>query len=66
MPRFGSAVRLFSGSYVGGSRWTGYDVAPDGRFIIRSVETEGDGGTASNIILVQNWFEELKRLVPVN
>ena len=24
------------------------------------------GGTASNMILVQNWFEELRRLVPVN
>jgi hypothetical protein len=24
------------------------------------------GGTASNIIVVQNWFEELKRLVPAN
>jgi serine/threonine-protein kinase len=44
-----------------------YDVAPDGRFfIIRSVQTEASGGTASNLIVVQNWFEELKRLVPVN
>jgi len=44
-----------------------YDVAPDGRFlIIRSGQTESGGGTASNLIVVQNWFEELKRLVPVN
>ena len=26
----------------------------------------GDAGTGPNLILVQNWFEELKRLVPVN
>ena len=44
-----------------------YDIAPDGRFvIIRSGETEAGGAAASNLILVQNWFEELKRLVPVN
>ena len=42
-----------------------YDIAPDGRFlIIRSGQAEAAGGTASNLILVQNWFEELKRLVP--
>ena len=44
-----------------------YDIAPDGRFlIIRSGQAEAGGGTASNLILVQNWFEELKRLVPTN
>jgi serine/threonine-protein kinase len=42
-----------------------YDVAPDGRFfIIRGVQTEGESGTPSNIIVVLNWLEELKRLVP--
>jgi len=44
-----------------------YDIAPDGRFfIIRSVQTEGGSGTPSNIIVVLNWLEELKRLVPTN
>ena len=47
----------------GGSR--PYDIAPDGRFlIIRSGQADAGGGPASNLILVQNWFEELKRLVP--
>ena len=32
--------------------------------MIRSVQAEAGGGTASNLILVQNWHEELKRLVP--
>jgi eukaryotic-like serine/threonine-protein kinase len=42
-----------------------YDIAPDGRFvIIRSGQAAAGGGTASNLILVLNWFEELKRLVP--
>jgi Tol biopolymer transport system component len=44
-----------------------YDIAPDGRFlIIRSGQAEAGGGTAPQIVVVQNWFEELKRLVPVN
>jgi hypothetical protein len=51
------------GAPVGGSRR--YDVAPDGGFfIIRSAQADGRDGTALNIIVVQNWFEELKRLVP--
>jgi len=42
-----------------------YDIGPDGRFVvIRSGQADVDGGTASKLILVRNWFEELKRLVP--
>jgi Tol biopolymer transport system component len=49
---------------LGGNR--PYDIAPDGRFlIIRSGQADPDVGPASTLILVQNWFEELKRLVPV-
>ena len=48
----------------GGSR--SYDVAPDGRFlIIRAVEEGAAEGTASNLVVVLNWFEELKQKVPV-
>ncbi len=43
-----------------------YDVAPDGRFfVIRTAQSE-TGGNTSNLILVLNWFDELKRLVPTN
>jgi serine/threonine-protein kinase len=42
-----------------------YDSAPDGRFfVIRTGQPEA--GTPPQIVVVQNWFEELKRLVPVN
>lgn len=42
-----------------------YDITPDGRFIvIRAAEEETKGRTAPSLILVQNWTEELKRLVP--
>jgi hypothetical protein len=44
-----------------------YDLAPDGRFIvIRPAEEETGSSTAPSLILVQNWTEELKRLVPTN
>ena len=59
---------LFELAMLVHSRWDRpYDIAPDGRFlIIRSDQAETGGGTASNLIVVQNWFEELKRLVPTN
>jgi hypothetical protein len=44
-----------------------YDVAPNGRFVVvQSGGPNADGGPASTLVLVQNWFEELKRLVPTN
>lgn len=49
----------------GGNRT--WDLAPDGRFVIIRSGLADEGGSApSNLILVLNWFEELKRLVPVN
>ena len=42
-----------------------YDVARDGRFIvIRRGQADAGGDTAPQIVVVQNWTEELKRLVP--
>jgi serine/threonine-protein kinase len=49
---------------VAGGGTRPYDIAPDGRFfIIRSGQAEA-GSIASNMIVVLNWVEELKRLVP--
>ena len=43
-----------------------YDVSPDGRFLMvkpaTAETTDGDG--SPELIYVQNWFEELQRLVP--
>ncbi len=42
-----------------------YDVLPDGRFaVIRGDQAEAAGGTAPQMVIVQHWFEDLKRLVP--
>ena len=50
---------------LGGSR--SYDIAPDGRFLIIPIgEAAVAGGTEAEIVVVQNWFEELRRLVPTN
>jgi hypothetical protein len=56
---------LFEGNYQPGyiaqGINTNYDIAPDGRFVmIRPEETSAP--TQLNVVL--NWFEELKRLVP--
>ncbi len=41
-----------------------YDISPDGeRFLMIRQRTAEETGT--DIILVENWVEELKRLVPV-
>jgi Tol biopolymer transport system component/tRNA A-37 threonylcarbamoyl transferase component Bud32 len=57
---------LFSlGDYVlAGTRGIRYDVARDGRFLL--LKDAGRGGPQERIVLVQNWLEELKRLVPAH
>ena len=47
--------------------WRPYDVSPDGRFaMITSGDTRSDTDASPKVILVQNWFEELRRLVPTD
>jgi eukaryotic-like serine/threonine-protein kinase len=44
-----------------------YDVAKDGRFLmIKPAAGSKAQDTTANLIVVQNWFEELKRLVSAN
>jgi serine/threonine-protein kinase len=60
-PRFtqGTSRVLFTGSYLGGPG-RNYDIAPDGkRFVMIEAAPPRD-----ELIVVSNWFEELKRLVP--
>jgi hypothetical protein len=56
---------LFEGDYAfgfeGGYDGRGYDVDSEGRFLMIKEEEER-GVTQINVVL--NWFEELKRLVP--
>ena len=62
----GSPAMLFQGDYLGPN--TGrqvYDVSLDGKrfLMIKPVEAQ-DRAPSDQIIVVLNWFEELKRLVP--
>jgi serine/threonine-protein kinase len=62
----GSPRLLFEGRYVRHSAPPGYqyyDVSPDGRFLMMK---EGLAQEQAQINVIQNWFEELKRLVPTN
>lgn len=63
--RAGTPRRLFDGGFITGvGRVPVYDVAADGRFLMVQ-ETSGDGEQGPpSIIVVENWTEELKRLVP--
>jgi Tol biopolymer transport system component len=63
--RFGKPQTLFPGppsSRGPGSR--AYDVAPDGRFVM--LKEAGESTESTYVVVVENWFEELKRLVPPN
>ncbi len=66
---FGNPEVVFEETYYfRGRRDLGrtYDISPDGkRFLM--IKEGGPGGEteATQLILVLNWFEELKRLVPV-
>ncbi len=67
-PRFAAAgqpVRIVDGRYYSSGPYRTYDVSPDGKrfLMIKADESQGQTAAAS-IVIVQNWFEELKRLVP--
>ena len=58
----GDAVPLFRGPYgVGSVMATEYDLHPDGQRILIAADSGPD-----EIRIVQNWFSELERLVPIN
>ena len=64
----GRADVLFPNQYFGRNGLREYDVSPDGqRFLrLRADAPTTDANILPEAILVQNWFEELKRLVPTD
>jgi Tol biopolymer transport system component len=64
---FGPPTALFSGpfSFSQSPAAGSYDVAPDGRFLLIAPAGASAGDSPPNsIVVVENWTEELKRLVP--
>jgi len=63
----GTATKLFAGRYfTGADSSRQYDVSPDGqRFLmIKEAGATNQTATPPQVIVVQHWTEELKRLVP--
>jgi Tol biopolymer transport system component len=65
--QWAAASKVFEGSYAGFPGPAGprnYDVAPDGQRFLVIKDSAAD--QSATVIVVQNWLEELKRLVPTN
>jgi serine/threonine-protein kinase len=61
--RQGNPEVVFEGNYHLFQGGPNYDVSPDGERFLMIRQDEGASST-SQIIVVQNWFEELERLAP--
>ncbi|MEE8349995.1 MAG: hypothetical protein V3R94_10510, partial [Acidobacteriota bacterium] len=59
----GTPQLLFEGEYPSIGTRAAYDVTPDGRRFLMVRESE-EASTVTQLNVVLNWFEELKRLVP--
>src|SRR5262249_50738011 len=55
---------LFEGAFRADGAFRGYDVTPDGQRFLMVREIPQQPARVSQMVLVQNWHEELKRLVP--
>jgi hypothetical protein len=64
---YGTPQQLFAGSYaetlVGYMR-ANYDVSPDGQHFLMLKPVRRESAPVTQISVVLNWVEELKRLVP--
>jgi len=61
----GAAKPLFQGPYYGLTAGRSYDIAPDGKRFVMIKEATPTSSAPVQLVVVQNWFEELKRQVPV-
>jgi hypothetical protein len=64
-------VELFQGPYYissGGSPRPQYDVTADGQRFLLLASVPGTNASVARprMVVIQNWFDELKRLVPTN
>jgi hypothetical protein len=63
----GTPAKLFDAPYFFGfGPGRNYDVSSDGqRFLmLKPSDADGEPASAARLVLIQNWFEELKRRVP--
>ena len=51
--------------YASGGIWRSYDISPDGqRFLVMKQDASSGQSAAPGFVVVQNWIEELRKLVP--
>ena len=64
----GTPAAVIKGDYIAPQAGRQYDVTADGKRFLMIKDAASDGGaqTRNQIVVVQNWFDELKRLVPVD
>jgi hypothetical protein len=65
----GKPAMLFQGQYLLGPGGPTYDVSPDGRRFLMVKQGSNSpigAGVPFRFVIVENWVEELKRLVPTN
>ena len=62
----GIPVRLLEGPYVIGRPQPAFDLSPDGLRLLTLTEDTGARSDQQQIILVQNWLDELRQLVPID
>jgi eukaryotic-like serine/threonine-protein kinase len=63
----GSPMKLFAGPYeTGPLSGRNYDLSADGKRFLMVKQPAGSQATTPQIVMVQHWVEELKRLVPAS
>ena len=60
----GNPAVVFEENYVGYTIGRPYDIAPDGERFLMIKQAGAGEDSATELILVQNWFQDLERLVP--
>lgn len=58
-------MKLFEGPYFRSLNGRTYDVSPDGQRFLMIKDADATAGGPPQIIIVENWLDELARLVPV-
>jgi hypothetical protein len=61
--RSSTPARILQGQLVYSGFGRAFDIAPDGRRFLM-IKEGGNEAAPQNLVVVLNWFEELKRLVP--
>jgi len=64
--RAGNPTKLFGGSYFAALNGRTYDVSSDGQRFLMVKDKTTSPRIANRIIVVENFFEELKRRAPIN